>query len=240
MNAKLNKFMQMAFNNANANEAAQALKMMAAAMQEQGVNPASLLQMKSDPASSALIDELRRELSILKTDYNGMVDRYNTVVRAHRARGEKIAALELSLSVNNITAAQEASETQQEVNASSEGFIADQIRKMKSGTADLAYHPKAIATRRLSGELAAQNKYFKGNWNYQEPSQSNQYGNAHYSYNYGDTLHIWISKSEISDGFYVTVMTFGPRGGEKECHYKSFKDEAELMDWLLKEWGVLK
>lgn len=235
MNAKLNKFMQMAFNNANANEAAQALKMMAAAMQEQGINPASLLQMKSDSTSSALIDELRRELSILKTDYNDMVDRYNTVVRAHKARGEKIAALELSF-----TAALEASETQQEVNASSEGFIADQIRKMKSSTADLAYHPKAIATRRLSDELAAQNEYFKGSWNYQEPSQSNQYGNAHYSYNYGDTLHIWISKSEISDGFYVTVMTFGPRGGEKECHYKSFKDEAGLMDWLLKEWGVLK
>lgn len=88
MHAKLNKYLQMAFNNANGNEAAQALKMLAITMQEQGVNPASLLQMKNDSASSALVVELRRELSVLKTDYNGMVDRYNTVVRAYKARGE--------------------------------------------------------------------------------------------------------------------------------------------------------
>lgn len=240
MNAKLNKFMQMAFNNSNANEAAQALKMLAAAMQEQGVNPSSLLQLKIDSASSALVAELRRELSILKTDYNAIIDRYNTVVRAHKARGEKIAALELSLSENDIAAGQRFAETQQEAFAKSEGSIADQIRKMKSGTADLANHPKAKATRRLSRELAEQNEQFKGSWNYQEPSQTNKYGNAHYSYDYGDTLHIWICKSETSDGFSVTVMTFGPRGGEKGCHFKSFKDEAALMDWLLKEWGVLK
>ncbi|AVF37710.1 hypothetical protein [Rahnella sikkimica] len=53
--------------------------MLAAAMQEQeqGVNPASLLQMKSDSLSSELVAELRRELSILRTDYNGMVDHYS-------------------------------------------------------------------------------------------------------------------------------------------------------------------
>lgn len=239
MNAKLNKFMQLAFNNSSANEATQALKMLAAAMQEQGVHPASLMQMKSDSVSSMLVAELRRELSVLRTDYNGMVDRYNTVVRAHKARGEKIAALELSLSENGIAAAQKFAE-QQDVSGASNGSIADQIRKMKSGTADLANHPKAKTTRRLSGELAAQNEQFRGGWNYQEPSQSSKYGNAHYSYDYGDTLHIWITKSETSDGFSVTVMTFGPRGGEKGCHFKSFKDETALMDWLLKEWGVLK
>lgn len=234
MNAKLNKFMQMAFNNSSANEAAQALKMLASAMQEQGVNPASLLQIKNDSASGELLAELRRELSVLKADYNDMVDRYNTVVRAHKARGEKIAALELSLSENGIKAAQ------QEESAASEGSIADQIRKMKSGTADLVHHPKAKATRRLSEELAAQNEQFKGHWNYQEPSQSSKYGDAHYSYNYGDTLHMWISKSETSDGFTVSLATFGPRGGKKDSNYKSFSDEASLMDWLLKAWGVLK
>lgn len=234
MNAKLNKFMQMAFNNSSANEAAQALKMLASAMQEQGVNPASLLQIKNDSASGELLAELRRELSVLKADYNDMVDRYNTVVRAHKARGEKIAALELSLSENGIAAAQ------QEESAVSEGSIADQIRKMKSGTADLVHHPKAKATRRLSEELAAQNEQFKGHWNYQEPSQSSKYGDAHYSYNYGDTLHMWISKSETSDGFTVSLATFGPRGGKKDSNYKSFSDEASLMDWLLKAWGVLK
>ena len=242
MNAKLNKFMQMAFNNSSANEAAQALKMLASVMQEHGVNPASLLQIKSDSASNSLVAELRRELSSLKADYNSMVDRYNTVVRAHKARGEKIAVLELTLSENTVAAAQRErdTETQQEASAPSEGSIADQIRKMKSGTADLINQPKAKATKRLSDELAAQNEQFKGSWNYQEPSQSSKYGNAHYSYNYGDTLHIWIRKSETSDGFSVTVMTFGPRGGEKDCHFKSFKDEAALMDWLLKKWGVLK
>ncbi|MGU9869936.1 hypothetical protein [Kluyvera ascorbata] len=234
MNAKLNKFMQMAFNNSSANEAAQALKMLASVMQEQGVNPASLLQIKNDSASGELLAELRRELSVLKADYNDMVDRYNTVVRAHKARGEKIAALELSLSENGIAAAQ------QEESAASEGSIADQIRKMKSGTADLVHHPKAKATRRLSEELAAQNEQFKGHWNYQEPSQSRKYGDAHYSYNYGDTLHMWISKSETSDGFTVSLATFGPRGGKKDSNYKSFSDEASLMDWLLKAWGVLK
>ena len=152
MSAKLNKCMQMAFNNYRANGAAQALKMLASAMQEQGVNPASLLQIKNDAASGELLAELRRELSVLKADYNDMVDRYNTVVRAHKARGEKIAALELSLSENGIAAAQ------QEESAASEGSIADQIRKMKSGTADLVHHPKAKATRRLSEELAAQNE----------------------------------------------------------------------------------
>lgn len=113
MHAKLNKYLQMAFNNANGNEAAQALKMLAITMQEQGVNPASLLQMKNDSASSALVVELRRELSVLKTDYNGMVDRYNTVVRAYKARGEKIAALE-SLSENGTAETQEGPEQQHE------------------------------------------------------------------------------------------------------------------------------
>jgi len=240
MNTKLNKLMQLAFNNSSANEAAQALKMLAAEMQEQCINPASLLQIKSDSASSKLVAELRHELSILKTDYNGMIDRYNTVVRAHKARGEKIAALELSLSENGIAAAQRAAETQQESSSASEGSIADQIRKMKSRTADLANHPKAKATRRLAEELAAQNEQFKGRWNYQEPSQSSKYGDAHYSYNYGDTLHIWICKSETSDGFSVSLATFGPRGGKKDSKHKSFSDEASLMDWLLKEWGVLK
>ena len=239
MNAKLNKYLQMAFNNANGNEAAQALKMLAITMQEQGVNPASLLQMKSDSASSAQVVELRRELSVLRTDYNGMVDRYNTVVRAYKARGEKIAALE-SLSENGTAETQEGSEQQQEASAAFEGSIADQIRKMKNVTADLANHPKAKATRRLSGDLAAQNEQFKGSWNYQEPSQNSKYGDAHYSYNYGDTLHIWISKSETSDGFSVSVVTIGPRGGRKDPSYQSFKDEAALMDWLLKKWGVLK
>ncbi|CAI2523751.1 hypothetical protein [Serratia marcescens] len=233
MHAKLNKYLQMAFNNANGNEAAQALKMLAITMQEQGVNPASLLQMKNDSASSELVVELRRELSVLKTDYNGMVDRYNTVVRAYKARGEKIAALE-SLSENGTAETQEGPEQQHE------GSIADQIRKMKNVTADLANHPKAKATRRLSGDLAAQNEQFKGSWNYQEPSQNSKYGDAHYSYNYGDTLHIWISKSETSDGFSVSVVTIGPRGGRKDPSYHSFKDEAALMDWLLKKWGVLK
>ncbi|EJD6109412.1 hypothetical protein [Morganella morganii] len=240
MNAKLNKFMQVAFNNSSANEAAQALKMLAGAMQEQGVNPASLLQIKSDSASSELLAELRRELSILKIDYNGMVDRYNSVVRAHKARGEKIAALELLLSENSIAAARRDAEPQQEESAVSNGSIADQIRKMKSGTADLVHHPKAKATRRLSDDLAAQNEQFKGHWNYQEPTQSSKYGDAHYSYNYGDTLHMWISKSETSDGFSVSLATFGPRGGRKDSNYKSFSDEASLMDWLLKAWGVLK
>lgn len=229
----------MAFNNANSNEAAQALKMLAIAMQEQGVNPASLLQMKSDSASSALVAELRRELSILKTDYNGMVDRYNTVVRAYKARGEKIAALE-SLSDNRTAKAQGDSESQQDTSAAFQGAIAEQIRKMKSETADLANHPKAIATRRLCGELAAQNEQFKGYWNYQEPSQNSKYGDAHYFYDYGDTLHIWITKSKTSEGFSVSVATFGPRGGKKDNSYQSFKDEAALMDWLLKKWGVLK
>ncbi|MCY0771246.1 hypothetical protein OWK27_00765 [Enterobacter cloacae complex sp. 2022EL-00788] len=240
MDTKLNKFMQLAFNNSSANEAAQALKMLAAAMQEQCINPASLLQIKSDSASSVLVAELRRELSILKADYNGMIDRYNTVVRAHKARGEKIAALELSLSENGIAAGQKAAETQQEASFSSEGSIADQIRKMKSGTADLANHPKAKATRRLSDELAAQNEQFKGRWNYQEPSQTSKYGDAHYCYDYGDTLHMWICKSENNDGFSVSIATFGPRGGKKGSTYKSFNDEASLMNWLLKEWGVLK
>jgi len=230
----------MAFNNSSANEAAQALKMLAAAMQELGVSPGSLLQMKNDSTSSALVAELRRELSIIKTDYNGMVDRYNTVVRAHKARGEKIAALEISLSENGIATARGSAETHQEASPVSKGSIADQIRKMKSGTAELANHPKAKATRRLSEELAAQNDQFKGSWNYQEPSQSSKYGDAHYSYDYGDTLHIWVRKSETDDGFSVTIMTFGPRGGEKECRFKSFKDEPALMSWLLNEWGVLK
>ncbi|MDY3694700.1 MAG: hypothetical protein SO066_08535 [Proteus mirabilis] len=240
MNTKLNKFMHLAFNNSSANEAAQALKMLAAVMQERCINPASLLQIKSDSASSELVAELRRELSILKTDYNGMIDRYNTVVRAHKERGKKIAALELTLLENGIAAAQGAAETQQGGSSASEGSIADRISKMKSSTADLANHPKAKATRRLSDELAAQNEQFKGRWNYQEPSQSSKYGDAHYSYNYGDTLHMWISKSETSDGFSVTLATFGPRGGRKDSKYKSFNDESSLMDWLLKEWGVLK
>ena len=164
--------------------------------------------MKNDSASSALVVELRRELSVLKTDYNGMVDRYNTVVRAYKARGEKIAALE-SLSENGTAETQEGPEQQHE------GSIADQIRKMKNVTADLANHPKAKATRRLSGDLAAQNEQFKGSWNYQEPSQNSKYGDAHYSYNYGDTLHIWISKSETSDGFSVSVVTIGRVAAER-------------------------
>lgn len=240
MNAKLNKLMQIAFNNSSANEATQALKMLASAMQEQGVNPTSLLQIKSDSASSELLAELRCELSILKTDYNSMIDRYNSVVRAYKARGEKIVALELSLSEKGIAATQRDTERLQEEPAASEESIADQIHKMKSCTADLVHHPKAKATRRLSDDLAAQNEQFKGNWNYQEPSQNSKYGDAHYSYNYGDTLHMWISKSETSDGFSVSLATFGPRGGKKDSNYKSFSDETSLMDWLLKAWGVLK
>ncbi|PYA81722.1 hypothetical protein DMW54_24800, partial [Serratia marcescens] len=150
--------------------------------------------MKNDSASRALVVELRRELSVLKTDYNGMVDRYNTGVRAYKVRGEKIAALE-SLSGNRTAKAQGDSGSQQDTSAAFEGSIADQIRKIKSETADLANHPKTLATRRLCSELAAQNEHFKGRWNYQEPSQSCKYGNAHYRYDYGDTLNIWISES---------------------------------------------
>ncbi|HFK4650673.1 TPA: hypothetical protein ACG0MY_003678 [Serratia marcescens] len=38
----------------------------------------------------------------------------------------------------------------------------------------------------------------------------------------------------------AAVVTIGPRGGRKDPSYQSFKDEAALMDWLLKKWGVLK
>ncbi|EKR4225032.1 hypothetical protein P8G24_004703 [Salmonella enterica] len=75
--SKIAKFIKSALNNSSANEAAQALKMAAATMQKEGINPADLLQEKGantdDSAVIALkatVDRLQRELEASKHTSN--------------------------------------------------------------------------------------------------------------------------------------------------------------------------
>ncbi|EOG8337655.1 hypothetical protein ACLIX5_004453 [Salmonella enterica subsp. enterica serovar Bredeney] len=77
--SKIAKFIKSALNNSSANEAAQALKMAAATMQKEGVNPAEFLQEKGATADNsarinslqATIDRLERELNAAKRTTGG-------------------------------------------------------------------------------------------------------------------------------------------------------------------------
>ncbi|EDI2893910.1 hypothetical protein CDG24_25285, partial [Salmonella enterica subsp. enterica serovar Newport] len=77
--SKIAKFIKSALNNSSANEAAQALKMAAATMQKEGVNPAEFLQEKGATADNsarinslqATIDRLERELNAAKRATGG-------------------------------------------------------------------------------------------------------------------------------------------------------------------------
>lgn len=71
--SKIAKFIKSALNNSSANEAAQALKMAAATMQKEGVNPAEFLQEKGADSDNgavaslkATVDRLERELEAAK------------------------------------------------------------------------------------------------------------------------------------------------------------------------------
>ena len=68
MSSKIAKFISSALNNSSANEAAQALKMAAATMQKEGLNPAEFLQRKGDGASdAALIERLKSERAFFES-----------------------------------------------------------------------------------------------------------------------------------------------------------------------------
>ncbi|EBW2292195.1 hypothetical protein DFV88_24745 [Salmonella enterica subsp. enterica serovar Newport] len=76
--SKIAKFIKSALNNSSANEAAQALKMAAATMQKEGINPADFLQEKgADSDNSAVaslkatVDRLERELEAAKRSTGG-------------------------------------------------------------------------------------------------------------------------------------------------------------------------
>lgn len=78
--SKLAKFLQSALNNSNANEAAQALKLAAATMQSEGVNPSDYLEQKGQNTHQA-------ELLILR-------EQHALAVRSHQAAQNRLRQLE--------------------------------------------------------------------------------------------------------------------------------------------------
>ncbi|EIM6622202.1 hypothetical protein LNT71_004091 [Salmonella enterica] len=133
--SKIAKLIRSALNNSSANEAAQALKMAAATMQKEGVNPSDLLQEKGangddsaalakalkalDDASDRYIKlhsekcELERQLKALKTDggstaYGLLKTRYEELAKTTEAtRTELREAKEVAIKWHKVAQSQE-------------------------------------------------------------------------------------------------------------------------------------
>ncbi|EDX4100288.1 hypothetical protein B9R80_002424 [Salmonella enterica] len=111
--SKIAKFIKSALNNSSANEAAQALKMAAATMQKEGINPAEFLQEKGAD-NSAEVEALQAELATLYQDATGYLDQIatlNALLAAANKGGnpaELREAKELAIKWHRIAQAQEA------------------------------------------------------------------------------------------------------------------------------------
>lgn len=95
--SKIVKFIRSALNNSSANEAAQALKMAAATMQKEGINPASLLQEKGIDHTAEL-EILRSEVALYQSaekSAKALYESARTELAYLRRKGSGVSPAEL-------------------------------------------------------------------------------------------------------------------------------------------------
>lgn len=227
-----------------AGEAAQALKMAAMAMQAEGVNPASLLQEKgANSGSTALVASLQREVSSLKTDYNGMVEKYNNCVRSHKARGERIAELEALVRHLRVKANHYQEEAEQPEAPRASGAYADILNEVNQKKEGLAYHPKALKVKAVWENMQSIKSRFAGLIFHAAPDGDNtfKYGYISVGEAYGrSTYCIEVHPDNGYENFILTYFERGSRGGHKDTKKWAFNTESELMRFLFSRSGVLK
>ncbi|EKC8064596.1 hypothetical protein OQC17_004606 [Salmonella enterica] len=241
--SKIQKFLASALNNSSANEAAAALKRAAHIMQEEGINPRSLLQAKGDANAfdltglSKVLTGVRQELTQCKADYNLMVERYNAVVRAYKGRGEKITALEAELEGlrNNATKAP----TQAANYNSPYGAIIKDLEAEKAAQAvnSRKFHKLCEVFSNLKGI----EERINGNLDLKEPDDVHVNGVLYiFSYHASGSTSYAIHQENTSDDFYLTVYKKGVRGGSKGTEWLQFDSENAMMRALFKMHAFLK
>lgn len=243
--SKIAKFLNLALKNSMAGEAAQALKMAAMAMQAEGVNPASLLQEKgANSGSTALVASLQREVSSLKTDYNGMVEKYNNCVRSHKARGERIAELEALVRHLRVKANHYQEEAEQPAAPRASGAYADILNEVNQKKEGLAYHPKALKLKAVWDNIESIKTRFAGLVFYSAPdgdSRAFKYGHISIGEAYGrSTYCIEVHPDNGYENFILRYFIRGARGAHKDTLTWAFNTESELMRFLFSRSGVLK
>lgn len=241
--SKIQKFLASALNNSSANEAAAALKRAAHMMQEEGINPRSLLQAKGDNANanafdltglSKILTGVRQELTQCKADYNGMVERYNAVVRAYKGRGEKITALEAELEKLRGNAPTQAAN----YNSPYGAIIKDlEAEKAAQAVNSRKFHKLCEVFSNLKGI----EERINGNLDLKEPDDVHVNGVLYiFSYHASGSTSYAIHQENTSDDFYLTVYKKGVRGGSKGTEYLSFDSENAMMRALFKMHAFLK
>ncbi|EGV5393333.1 hypothetical protein FER63_23460 [Salmonella enterica] len=244
--SKIQKFLASALNNSSANEAAAALKRAAHMMQEEGINPRSLLQAKGDANAfdltglSKILTSVRLELTQCKADYNGMVERYNTVVRAYKARGEKITALEAELEALRKTAPEATRSATEAANYNSPyGAIIKDLEAEKAAQAvnSRKFHKLCEVFSNLKGIEDRIN----GGLHLSEPDGLHANGVIYVftSHASGGTDYA-IYQNDDSEDWRVTVYEKGKRGGSKGTQYLAFDSENAMMRALFKFHAFLK
>ncbi|HAV9873795.1 TPA: hypothetical protein JLH60_004771 [Escherichia coli] len=184
--SKIAKFIKSALNNSSANEAAQALKMAAATMQKEGLNPAEFLQEKgADSDSSAVnslkatVDRLQRELEAAKRTTGGA-----NVAELREAK-------ELAIKWHRVAQAQEAHLKELAP------IAVEAQEKVKKLTGDVSYLQKLVKFFGVGGVVAAIACFAFGSSNGEDTGRSLQ-ANANWSEMQSKDQEITSLKNQVA------------------------------------------